>query len=79
MGFGSGTMPTKRKRYMVNLPPEWLPLVEARAREQGRSIANYLEHLVRLDLREPAVEEAEQAIYHTKKEAPRKIERAKSA
>lgn len=35
---------------MVNLPPGILPLVEARARSQNRSVANYLETIATEDV-----------------------------
>ncbi len=41
---------TKRRRFMVNIPPEVAPLVEARAKSMRRSMSNYLEWLVTKDL-----------------------------
>ena len=43
-------MPTKRSRYTVNIPTEHEAAVIARAKQLNRSIANYIEWLVRQDL-----------------------------
>lgn len=37
---------TKRRRLMVNLPPEIAPLVELRAKQLNRSVSNYIETLI---------------------------------
>lgn len=55
-------MPTKRRRFMVNLPPELEAAVIARAKELNRPIANYLEWLVSQDIHEMNLQE-EQAKY----------------
>ena len=50
-GGWSGAVPTKRKRVMVNLPPELEGPVVARARAMRRSVANYIELLIAQDVR----------------------------
>lgn len=55
-------MPTDRKRYMVNIPPELEELVILRAKELNRPVANYITWLVSQDLKASQVEE-DQAPY----------------
>jgi hypothetical protein len=43
-------MPTKRRRIMVNLPPELERPVIDRARAENRSVANYIENLIAMDV-----------------------------
>lgn len=52
-------MPTKRRRIMVNLPPDLEGPAIARARAANRSVANYVENLIAQDVRasEGALEE----------------------
>lgn len=55
-------MPTKRRRFMVNIPPELEAAVIARAKAEKRSVANYLEWLVSEDIKAFTVSEP-QATY----------------
>ena len=43
-------MPTRRKRYTVNIPPGYEEAVKKRAKKLRRSIANYLEDLAVKDV-----------------------------
>lgn len=49
-------MPTNRHRYTVNIPPDLAAAVRARAKALNRSIANYLEWLVKRDLERESIE-----------------------
>ncbi len=44
-------MPTKRRRFMVNIPPDLEPLVIERTKQLRRPVANYLEWLIEKDVR----------------------------
>lgn len=73
-------MPTKRKRIMVNIPPELEELVMKRAGAERRSVANYIEKLISDAVAPKMMVEEQQAPYYTQKKiVPGKAKRPKSA